>query len=346
MNFRSDHIVGVAPAIMEAIVAANQGSVDSYGDDPYSGELTRRMSSLFETEVVVMPVISGTAANALSLSILCPSHGTIYAHETAHIEEDECGAPEFYTGGGKLTLIPGADGRMDLDALEHRLATAPKGFVHSVQPAAVSVTQLTEAGTVYSLDQIRRVGALAREHGLGVHMDGARFANAVVSLGCAPADITWRAGVDVLSFGGTKNGCMGAEAIVLFKPEMAERLAYLRKRGGHLVPKMRFIAAQLVAYLSDDLWLNNARHANAQAKRLAEGLGAIEGASLRHPVDGNEVFVTLPLAVIEGLEAAGAQFYRWGDPADATIRLVTSWATASGDVDRLLATAEKIANSL
>lgn len=345
MNFRSDHIVGVAPAVMEAITAANVGSVNSYGEDPHSSALTRTMSALFETEVAVLPVISGTAANALSLAALCPSHGTVYAHETAHIEEDECGAPEFYTGGGKLALIPGDDGRMDIDRLAHRLATAPRGFVHAVQPAAVSVTQMTEAGTVYGLDQVRRIGALVREHGLSMHMDGARFANAVAHLDCSPADVTWRAGVDVLSFGGTKNGCMGAEAIVLFKPDMAERLGYLRKRGGHLVPKMRFIAAQLNAYLSDGLWLDNARHANTQAARLAEGLGGIAGAALRHPVHGNELFVTLPPSVIDGLEAAGAEFYRWGDPADCTVRLVTSWATEAREVDALLEKARTLASS-
>ena len=338
MNFHSDHVVGAHPKVMEALVAANQGSVPSYGNDPVSAALEEDLAVLFGREVRVFMTPTGTAANALSLAALTPRWGTIYAHSEAHVEMDECAAPEFYTGGAKLSLVPGDHGRMDLDQLAARLAAAPRGFVHAAQPAAITLTQATEAGTVYTPDQVRRAGAIAREQGVRLHMDGARFANACVHLGVAPAEITWDAGVDVLSFGSAKNGTLGAEAVVVFDPELAEAMGYLRKRAGLLIPKMRFLSAQFRAYLAGDLWLSLAGHANAMATRLAHGLQSLPGVSLAHPVEANELFVDLAEPAVAALEKAGAGFYRWAEPAPDTvrIRLVTSWATDPAEVDRFL----------
>lgn len=338
MNFHSDHVVGAHPRIMEAVVAANRGAVPSYGNDPVSAALVEDLAVLFGREVHVFMTPTGTAANALSLAGLTPRWGSIYAHAEAHVELDECAAPEFYTGGAKLALVPGDHGRMDLDLLEARLQAAPRGFVHAAQPAVITLTQATEAGTVYSPDQVRRAGAIAAAQGMRLHMDGARFANACVHLGVAPAEITWDAGVDILSFGSAKNGTMGAEAVVVFDPELAEAMAYLRKRAGLLIPKMRFLAAQFRAYLAGDLWLALAGHANAMATRLAHGLQSLPGVSLAHPVEANELFVDLPEAAVASLEAAGAGFYRWADPEPGVVRvrLVTSWATDPAEVDRFL----------
>ena len=287
MNFCSDNTTGAAPEIMAALAEANSGQAMPYGDDPVTGRLAARFGEVFETEVMVFPVATGTAANALSLSLMAPPFGAVYCHREAHVAVDECGAPEFYTGGAKLVPLDGDDGRFDAAALEAALARSVAGFVHHVQPAAISLSQLTECGTAYGVDEIGAISALARRHGLGVHMDGARFANALAYLGCAPADVTWRAGVDVLSFGATKNGAWAAEAVVVFKRDLASDLGYRRKRAGHLLSKMRFVSAQLEAYLADGLWLRNAGHANRLAAIIAEGLAAIPGARLVHPVHGN-----------------------------------------------------------
>ena len=293
MNFASDNVTSVAQPIMDAIVAANAGSVSSYGGDGVTQRLDAAFSRLFETEVAVMPVVTGTAANALALATFVPSYGAVYCHAHAHINLEEAGAPEFYSGGAKLVSIEGDHAKYDVKALARSLDAVPPNFVHMAKPAVVSLTQSSELGAVYALDEVRAIASLAHERGLAMHMDGARFANALVRLGCSPADLTWRAGVDVLSFGATKNGALAAEAVVLFDTTKRERLAYLHKRGGHLLSKMRFISVQLEAYLTDDLWLRNARHANRMAARLAEGLGAIDGAELAHPVEANEVFVRL-----------------------------------------------------
>ena len=337
MNFASDNVTGASPEILAAIAAANHGSATPYGADEISRRLEQRFAELFEHEVAVFPVATGTAANALALACLTPVYGAIYCHEEAHIATDECGAPEFFTGGAKLVVCPGEHGKLTPEVLKPRLAGA--GVVHNVQPAAISITQETEAGTIYRLADIAALSALARRHGLALHMDGARFANAVASLGCAPADLTWRAGVDALSFGATKNGALAAEAVVFFDPKRAASFAYRRKRAGHLVSKQRFVAAQLEAYLAGDLWLRNARHANAMAARLGGGLAALPGTRLLHPIEGNEVFVELGERAIECLAGAGFGFYRWGEAP--VLRLVTAFDTSSEAVERFLGVARE-----
>lgn len=341
VNFCSDNTAGAAPEILEALAAVNRGRAMPYGNDEVTRRLEARFSEVFETDVAVFPVATGTAANGLALSVMVPPFGAVYCHEDAHIQADECGAPEFYTGGAKLVPLTGAHGKLDAATL--RAAVTGAGSVHAVQPAAISLTQASEAGTVYALDEVAAIAEVARAHGLGLHMDGARFANAVVALGCTPAEATWRAGVDALSFGATKNGALAAEAVLLFKPELAATLGYRRKRGGHLFSKMRFLSAQLEAYLRDDLWLRNARHANAMAARLGEGLAALDGVALSAPVEANEVFARLPAAMIEGLQARGFAFYRWGPDANREVRLVTAFDTTAADVAAFLAAAGEFA---
>lgn len=340
MNFTSDNVSGAAPEILEALIAAStSGPMPSYGADPLTARVTEKISALFEREATVFPVSTGSAANALALATLAPPYGAIYCHEMAHVNTDECGAPEMFTGGAKLVGLPGDGGKLTPGLLRATLEKAGVGVVHSVQPAVVTLTQATEAGTVYTPDEIAALAEVARSYGLPVHMDGARFANALVRLGCSPAELTWKAGIDVLSFGATKNGALAAEAVVFFRPELAASFAFRRKRAGHLFSKMRFLSAQLDAYLTDDLWLRLARHANAMADRLAEGLTAVPGAALRDPVEANEIFIDLPEPVIAGLEQRGYAFYRW----DGTvIRLVTAWNTDAGDIDRMIADAREL----
>ncbi len=337
MNFSSDNVTGVAPEIMAALAAANAGPAASYGADAITERLARRFSDLFEREVVVFPVATGTAANALALACLTPPWGVVYGHREAHFQVDECGAPEFYAGGAKLRPLEGAHGKITAADLE--AAIMGRGVVHHAQPASVSLTQSTEAGTVYQAAEVEAIAEVCRRHGLGLHVDGSRFANAVAALNRSPADLTWRAGVEALSFGATKNGAMAAEAVVFFDPGKAEEFAFRRKRGGHLFSKMRFLSAQLEAYLEGDLWLRNARHANLMATRLAEGLESLPGAQLQHPVEANEIFVSLPDPVIRGLLADGFKFYRWDNEASVVIRLVTAFDTAASDVDAFLAAA-------
>ena len=281
-----------------------------------------------------------------ALAQLAPSFGGVYCHETAHIVTDECGAPEFFSGGAKMLGLPAADGKILPAQIEAQLRLAADMGVHHVKPAAVSLTQATEWGTVYDPGEVAAIASVAKRAGLGLHMDGARFANAVASLGCKPGELTWRAGVDVLSLGATKNGALAAEAVVFFDPRLARDFERRRKQSGHLWSKLRFLSAQLLAYLGDDLWLGNARHANAQAAALAAGLRAIPGAQLLQPVEANEVFVVLPEKLVAALETAGFGFYRWpaGRPVDGVaIRLVCSYATARADVDAFVAAARESA---
>ncbi|MGD9537058.1 MAG: low specificity L-threonine aldolase [Alphaproteobacteria bacterium] len=345
MDFRSDNVASVAPEIMAAIEAANRGTAGSYGGDEITGRLDALFTALFEKAVRVFPVSTGTIANSLALSVLTPSYGAIYAHEGAHANNEECGAPEFFSGGARVVGVGGEGGKLDPARFEAALAVSGKGFVHCAQPACVTLTQSTEWGRVYSPAEVAALAAIARKAGLAVHMDGARFANAVASLGCAPADITWRAGVDALSFGATKNGALAVEAIVLFRTELADDLAFRHKRAGQLASKLRFFSAQLESYVADGLWLRLAGHANALAKRLGDGLAALPGASLAAPVEANEVFVNLPRPVIDGLKVAGAQFFGWPEPwADTpTIRLVTRHDMAEAEVDLLIETAQALA---
>jgi threonine aldolase len=339
MDFRSDNVTGAAPEILAALAKANVGTASGYGADEITARLERRFASLFEHEVAVFPVATGTAANALALAALTPPWGVIYCHEDAHAAIDECGAPEFFAGGAKLVTMPGEGGKITPEAIAARLPI--KGFVHHAQAAAITLSQSTEAGMVYRPEELAALGRFAKEHGLALHIDGARFANAVAALGCAPADVTWRAGIDALSFGATKNGALAAEAVIFFDRARAQDFGYRRKRGGHLFSKMRFLSAQLEAYLEDGLWLRNAEHANRMAARLAAGLKRLPGAQLRHPTEANEVFVELPETAIRGLVADGAQFYRWHGEASSCLRLVASFTTREAEVDRFLAAAAK-----
>ncbi len=340
-NFCSDNVAGASPQILEALARAGEGAAMPYGNDDLTRRVEARLREVFETDCAVFPVATGTAANALALSLMTPPFGAIYCHAAAHVNVDECGAPELYSGGAKLVGIDGPHGKLTPELLAAAITGA--GDQHSVQPAAVSLSQATEAGTVYRPAEIAEIAELARARGLGLQMDGARFANALVTLDVSPAEATWKAGVDALAFGATKNGALAAEAVVLFKPELAESFLYRRKRGGHLFSKMRFLSAQLEAYLDGDLWLANARHANAMARRLAEGLSETPGVALLHTVEANEIFARLPEALAEGLTAAGFQFYRWGSPEHTKARLVTAFNTAEADVDAFLAAAARLA---
>ncbi|RMF67659.1 MAG: low specificity L-threonine aldolase [Cyanobacteria bacterium J069] len=339
MNFCSDNVTGASPEILSALIAANGGAAMPYGDDEMTQRLQQQFATLFETDLAVFPVATGSAANALALSVVTPPYGAIYCHTEAHINVDECGAPELFTGGAKLVTLAGENGKITAEGLAQALEAAGIGFVHHVQPAAVSITQATEAGTVYTLAEIRAIAQVAHHYDLPLHLDGARFANALVSLGCTPAEMTWRAGVDIVSFGATKNGAIAAEAVLFFNPQQAQSFAYRRKRGGHLFSKMRFLSAQLAAYLSDDLWLRNATHANRMARRLADGLQQIPGISLCYPVEANELFVRFPDAVLHGLQADGFRFYTWEANGGSMVRLVTAFNTAEADVEAFLSAA-------
>ncbi|MDD8022596.1 MAG: low specificity L-threonine aldolase [Paracoccaceae bacterium] len=346
MNFASDNTAGVAPQIMAALAAANVGHMPSYGADTLSAAVTARIREIFEApEAAVYLVATGTAANALSCAVLTDPWGAIFCHRNAHIEEDECGAPEFFTGGSKLVLVDGAHARMTPEALAQTIAHTGRGGVHNVQRGMVSITNATEAGTVYSAANVAALAQVARNFGLPVHMDGARFANALVAAGCTPAEMTWKAGVDVLSFGGTKNGCMGVEAVVIFDPKRAWEFELRRKRAGHLFSKSRFLAAQMQAYLEGDLWLDLARQANAMAARLSTRIAALPGATLVHPTDANEVFAAFPRAAHRRAQGAGAAYYLWpfdqpldGDAAEPlAARMVTSWATTEAEIEAFVA---------
>jgi threonine aldolase len=343
-SFSSDNITPASPEVLDAILAANQGSLHAYGDDPHTERLTAIVAALFETEVTVYPVTTGTAANALALSVLTPPYGAVYCDATAHIATDECGAPEFYTGGAKIIGLPSADGKIVPEQLDEPLRLAAYFGVHHVRPTALSLTQSTEWGTVYTPAEVRALADKAHANGLGVHMDGARIANAIAHLDCTPAEITWKAGVDVLCLGATKNGALAAEAVIFFDSVRTAGFESRRKRAGHLWSKMRFLSAQLTAYLEHGLWLRNALHANAMALRLAAGLASIPGVRLVQPTQANELFVAMPDPLIEALLADGFEFYRWTAPAgvsDPVVRLVTSFCTTEADVDLLVATARR-----
>ena len=332
-SFMSDNVTPACPEVMRAVIEANDGDATSYGDDPWSAKLQADVSEVFETEVTVFPVVTGTIANALAVSALTPGYGKIYCHELAHINTDECAAPELFTGGAKLAGLPGDDGKLDSRQLADAISGA--GNVHLAQPSVVSITQACETGAVYELDEIASISEIARSHKLKMHMDGARFANALVALGVSPAEMTWKSGVDVLSFGGTKNGCLAAEAVLFFNPELAKSMPYLHKRSGQLLSKMRFVAAQLSAYLDGGLWLDNARNANAMALRLSEGLAAQPGLELVFATRSNEVFVRMPPTLVERLQQDGISIN--DEELDGSaVRFVTAWNTSSDDVDSLL----------
>jgi threonine aldolase len=316
MRFFSDNAAPVCPQVLEAMAQAN--TLDTaYDGDAWSQRLDGAFSDLFGTQAKVLWVPSGTAANSLALAALCPPHGSVVCHRDAHIQNDECGAPEFYTAGAKLLLAEGTGAKLTPDSAAAVLDRIPNG-VHWVQPHAISITNATEYGLVYTPDQVAALGELAKARGLGLHMDGARFANAVAHLGCHPGDVTWRAGVDVLSFGFVKNGGMSAEALVFFNTELAAATHYRRKRAGLLLSKGRYLAAQLLAMLEGDLWIAHGRAANAAAALLAQAAGD----RLVHPVEANEVFLKVTPDEAAGLRALGFDFYDW---APGEVRLVTSW---------------------
>jgi len=328
MLFFSDNTAPVHPAVLAAMQAAD--AVDAaYDGDALSRALDARFSALFEREVAVIWTSTGTSANGLALALLCPPYGGILTHEEAHIVADECGAVELQTGGARLMACAGAGGKLSAETLEARMAAMGQS-VHQIAPHAVSITNVTEYGLVYRPEDVAEIGAFCRARGLRLHMDGARFANAVAMLGCAPADVTWRAGVDALSFGFTKNGAMNAEALVLFDPARADEARRRRKRAGHLLSKGRYVAAQLHAMLDDDLWLANARAANAAAHPLA-GLGADR---LLHAVEANEIFLRLTADEADRLRARGFGFHMMGA---GTARFVTSWHQSAADTAPLAA---------
>jgi len=341
MNFTSDNCYGAAPEMLEAVAKANSGAAASYGDDAISTRLNALFSAIFEREVAVFPVVSGTAANALALSTLVPPHGAIVCHAQSHIAVDECGAVEMATHGAKLIPVDGLDGKLTPGAIEAAIAPIQKGVVHHAQPSAVSITQSTEIGTAYRAEEIAAIGEVARGHGMKLHLDGARFANAVAFLKCAPADIAWRTGVHAMSFGATKNGALGAEAVIFFDKSAIQDFEYRRKKSGHLLSKMRFVSAQLEAYLTDGCWLRHASRANFLAAQLEKGLCGIGGAEIVAPVEANAVFIKLPDATVARLRKAGAQFYDWMPSKDGMtlIRLVTSFATPEADVANFISIA-------
>jgi threonine aldolase len=346
MNFGSDNMAPAAPEILAALARANDGMAAAYGGDAVTARLDEAFSDLFETKVQVFPTITGGAANSISLAALTRPWSAVYCHEESHVNTDECGGPEFFTDGAKLIPLPGDGAKIAADTLAQALKVAWIGSVHAVQPAALSLTEQSECGTVYTAEEIAALTAIAREYKMAVHMDGARFANAVAHLGCAPADITWRAGVDLLSFGATKNGALGAEAIIAFRDDLGEEIAYRRKRAGHLLSKMRYLSAQLEAYIEGGLWLRLAGQANAMATRLSDGLTALPGITRPWPTQGNEVFVTMPEALIQALLAEGAVFFRWGDRnASRTVRMVAGWHTTEAQVDALITAAARHLNA-
>jgi len=339
MDFRSDNVAGACSAVVDAVLAANSGTQSSYGGDDSSARLQALLADWFEQECAVLPVATGTAANSVALAAITPQWGAVFCHRDAHIHVDECGAPELLTGGAKLVALDGPGGRIDPDSLRDVLAQGWAGVVHHVQPAAVSITQATEWGQVYRPDQIAALATICRQHGLALHMDGARFANALVATNASPAELTWKAGVDILSLGGTKNGAFAAEAVVCFNPALKGRLGFIRKRSGHLFSKMRFLSAQLEGLFGGAAWRDNATHANAMAARLGEGLAALPGCRLAQPVEANEVFVHVTDNVAKALKAAGALFHSWSAGGQDCYRFVCAWSTSRDDVDATLSTA-------
>jgi threonine aldolase len=310
-DFRSDNVGGAAPEIIEAIIAANTGTAAPYGDDDHTRRMNERFATLFERPVQVFALSSGTGSNSVGLAALANPYGAIYCHETAHINVYECGAPEFFTGA-KLVGLPGDDFKLDPAALDEALALAGRGNPTRVQPFALNITQPTDFGTLYSPAEVSALCAVAHRHGLRVHMDGARFANAVAALGCSPADLTWRRGVDVLSLGATKNGAINAEALVVFDPALAREIPFRMKRGGQVLSKARFVSAQLERYVADDRWLERARRANANARELAQRLAAVPGVALVAPVEINMLFVRMPDAAVAALDAGPFRYYKLG----------------------------------
>ena len=346
MFFASDNSGPVPHQVLQALEKANSGYAMGYGADDEMAEVTARIRDIFEApEAAVHLVATGTAANSIALATLCQPFETIFCTPVAHIHEDECNAPEFYTGGAKLTLVPGKagfDDKMTPKALRATISKEETRGVHGPQRGPVSITQVTERGPVYSLDELQALSAVTKEFGLPLHMDGARFTNALVALGCTPAEMTWKAGVEAVCFGGTKNGLIGVEAVIFFDAKHAWEFELRRKRGGHLFSKHRYLSAQMLAYLSDDLWRDNARKANANCAYLAQGLRQ-KGAAFLHDVQANMIFAALPRATHQRLFEAGAVYHLLDDPLEGdpeqeiAARFVCDWALSHAHIDQFLA---------
>ena len=345
MHFASDNWAGTHPRIADNLTRHAQGFASAYGTSELDKTVEDRFSAIFERQVAVFFVATGTAANSLALASVAKAGGVSFCHADAHVNADEGGAPEFLTGATRLFGVEGAEGKIDPQALDKAIARFEPASPHHGRAMAVTVTQATEAGTVYSLDELDRLAAIAKSRDLPLHMDGARFANALVALDATPAEMTWKRGVDILSFGGTKNGCWCAEAIVFFNPEMAADLPFIRKRSAQLFSKSRFISAQLEAYLEDDLWLDLARHANSMADRLREGLASKNTARLAWETTANEVFAVIEKSSADRARQKGAKFYDWQPPHgwlplpnenETLVRLVTSFATSEDEVDQFI----------
>ena len=344
MFFASDNTGPVHPKVMEALQVANDGYHPSYGDDVGMAALEARFQDIFEApQARVFLVATGTAANALILATMAKPWQQILCTDVAHIVIDEANAPEFFAGGARVLGLPSEDAKLAPDTLSAALANIPEGDVHCPQPGALSLTQVTERGTLYATEELTALTGLAKARGMGCHLDGARFANALVALGCSPAEMSWKAGIDAISFGGTKNGLMGVEAIVLFDPDMADECEVRRKRGAQLFSKHRYLAAQMAAYLADDLWLDMAQASNAAAKQLADGLRALPHASLLHEPQANMIFAGLPRATLRKVMDAGATLSPMGDPTNGPedeiigTRLVCDWSATTENTDRFLA---------
>jgi len=333
-QFASDNNAGICPEALEALLRANaEGHVPGYGDDAWTEKACRRLRELFETDAQVFFVFNGTAANALALAQVCRPYHAVIAHRLAHIEEDEAGAPALFSGGAKIATADTPLAKLTPEAVD-ALARQGRG-VHHVKPRALSLTQATELGTVYTPGEIAALAETARRHGLAVHMDGARFANAVAHLGCAPADLSWRAGVDVLCFGGVKNGLAVGEAVLFFEADLAREFEWRVKQAGHLNSKMRLVTAPWLALVEGGVWLRNARHANAMAQRLWQSIAGLPGVRAIAPVESNGVFVELPAAAQAALRAKGWRFYTF--LGETGCRLMCAWDTAPETVDRLAA---------
>jgi threonine aldolase len=334
IDFRSDNTGRAAPEILEALIRANHDTTLGYGGDEWTASLQRRFAEVFETAVRVFPVATGTAANALALASLGPSWGIVYCSEVAHINTAEANAAGFFGGGVKLAAVAGDHGRISPDRLAEALAGIAPGQTHRGQPSAVNLTQATDLGAVYTLDQLRAVAEVAKGRGLRLHMDGARFANALARLGCSPAEATWRSGIDIMSFGATKNGGALCDAIVVFAPDLADGLAVQLRRAGQVWSKMRFASAQLIAYVENGLWLDMARASNTIAARIGAGLREVPAARLLAPVEANEIFLELPATAMDALEADGFQFYR---RSKSLARFVCRFDTTEAEADAFVA---------
>ena len=340
MNFASDNVYGVDPRIMQAMVDVNARLTDvSYCHDEGAAEVEKRLSAVFENDVKAFFVMNGTGANSLALAAMCPPFGGVICHEGSHINTDECNCPELFTGGAKLVTVAGEQNKLNPQAVAAKMSQFIHGE-HGAKLSALSVSNVTELGTVYTPAEVKALSNLVKPKGIKMHMDGARFANALVSLGCSPAEMTWKAGIDVLSFGGTKNGAMMLEAVVFFDTSLAEDFLYRRKRAGQLLSKGRYLSAQMLAYLQDDVWLENARRANASAQTLATGLQQSNRVRLSNPVQANEVFAIMPRKTFDAVTEKGAHFYEWpveGLAADDVhCRFVLSFATPAQHITDFL----------